>query len=255
MTPAADSTVPRRVPLRHYDPAQLIFQVRETMYERTYLRHGIEVRPGDVVLDVGANVGVAAVFFAAECHAGLVHSFEPISPLYQLLCENTAHYTACVAHNFGVADTSRRDVITYYPDAAAMSSLYASPLEDAALVKKCLRNNGVSEEEAARAVAGKYHFVELDCDFLTLSECAHNLALDQVDLLKIDVEKAELDVLRGIGEGQWSTIKQIVAEVHDERGRLAELAALLERRCFDVEVEQDQVMRGTNLYMVFARRP
>jgi hypothetical protein len=59
--------------LRHHDPQQLWFQLNEIVRERVYLRHGVSVREA-VVLDVGANVGVAAAFFAAECRAGLVHS-------------------------------------------------------------------------------------------------------------------------------------------------------------------------------------
>ena len=224
------------------------------MHERTYLRYGIEVRAGDVVLDVGANVGVAAVFFAAECNAGLVHSFEPIAPLYQLLRQNTAEYAACVAHLCGISDASRRAVIAYYPDSAAMSSLYANPIEDAALVRRCVLNSGASEEMASDAVEGRFEYIEMDCELRTLSEVSRELALDQIDLLKIDVERAELDVLRGIGDAQWPGIKQVVAEVHDEQGRLHEAAALLEQRGFHVTVTQDDVMRETSLHMIFARR-
>ena len=37
--------------------------------------------------------------------------------------------------------------------------------------------------------------------------------VQQIDLLKVDVEGAELDVLQGIGASQWAAIKQVVAEV------------------------------------------
>ena len=55
--------------LRHPDPPQLWYQLDEIVESRIYLRHGIEVSEGDVVFDVGANVGVAAAFFAEECGA------------------------------------------------------------------------------------------------------------------------------------------------------------------------------------------
>jgi hypothetical protein len=38
--------------LRHPDPSQLFFQVAEIAGEQTYLRHGVSVDPGDVILDV-----------------------------------------------------------------------------------------------------------------------------------------------------------------------------------------------------------
>ena len=82
--------------LRHYDPSQLWFQLEEIVEQRTYLRHGIRVGEGDVVLDVGANVGVSAALFASECGAGVVHCFEPAAPLFELLRENVAPFPACV---------------------------------------------------------------------------------------------------------------------------------------------------------------
>src|SRR5919201_3384791 len=124
--------------LRHYDPSQLLFQLAEIVGERTYLRHGVAVRAGDVVLDVGANVGVAAVFFASECKAGLVHSFEPVPPLFELLRENLRPFPACVAHDYGLSSNAGMAPITYYPHAAAMSGLYADPNEDRARVRTYL---------------------------------------------------------------------------------------------------------------------
>jgi FkbM family methyltransferase len=43
------------------------------------------VEPGDVVLDVEANIGVTAAFFAAECGACAVHCFEPVPPVFERL--------------------------------------------------------------------------------------------------------------------------------------------------------------------------
>jgi hypothetical protein len=45
----------------------------------------VQVRPGDVVLDVGVNIGVAGAFFATECGAGVVHCFAPVGPLFEQL--------------------------------------------------------------------------------------------------------------------------------------------------------------------------
>ena len=52
--------------LDHPDPSQLLFQLKEIFDDRCYLHHGVALEPGAVVLDVGANVGVAAVFFAEQ---------------------------------------------------------------------------------------------------------------------------------------------------------------------------------------------
>jgi hypothetical protein len=104
--------------LRHTDPSQLFFQVAEIAGEQTYLRHGVHVGEGDVVLDVGANVGVAAAFFAALCGARLVHSFEPVHPVFELLQANVQRLPPCVAHEQGLSSAPGRVPITYYPRAA-----------------------------------------------------------------------------------------------------------------------------------------
>jgi 31-O-methyltransferase len=240
--------------LRHHDPSQLWFQLEEIVEQRTYLRHGVRVADGDVVLDVGANVGVAAVFFASECGAGLVHSFEPVAPLFELLRENVAPLPACVPHPYGLGSEPGRAPITYYPRAASMSGLYADPDADRALVRTVMLNYGLSAEEADKGLEGRYRAERLSCELRTLSTVLREEGLDRVDLLKIDVERAELQVLLGLGDEDWPRIKQIVVEVHDERGRGALVAHELLRRHFRIETEQEPLMRGTDVHVVYATR-
>jgi 31-O-methyltransferase len=240
--------------LDHDDRWQLHFQLVEIVGERTYLRHGVEVREGDVVLDVGANVGVAAAFFASDCRAGLVHCFEPVTPIFRLLCHNLRHFPVCVGHNFGLSSSCRRSAITYYPNADAMSGLYADPTEDRMHVRTYMLNSGMSEAEADRVLDGRYEPVTLECELRTLSSCFETESLDRVDLLKIDVEGAELDVLRGIEESDWPRIKQLVAEVHDERGRGVAMAKTLTEHRFSVTIEQDPGWSGTPMRMLYATR-
>ena len=187
----------------HYDPSQLAFQLQEVFTERAYLQHGIEIQRGDVVFDVGANVGVASVFFALECGAGAVHSFEPIGPIYDLLCQNLSGLPNCIPHDYGLAGEARRASITYYPGAAAMSGIYADPPTDRAVVRTALLNAGMSDDRAAKELAGRYRAQKLTCELRTLSDVFRELSVERVDLLKIDVEKAEMDVLDGIHEHDW----------------------------------------------------
>jgi 31-O-methyltransferase len=240
--------------LHHYDTPQLSFQLAEIAGERTYLRHGVTVEPGDVVLDVGANVGVAAAFFAAQCGAGLVHCFEPVPALAALLRENVAALPACVVHEHALSRAPGRLPLTYYPGAAAMSGLYADPRRDAALVRTVLVNSGVHPAAADERLAGAHDPIPLTCKARTLSSVLEDLGLARVDLLKIDVERAELDVLAGLAEDDWATIAQIVVEVHDEDGRCAALADALDARGFRVVREQEPLMRGTDVHMVYATR-
>lgn len=240
--------------LRHPDPSQLLFQVAEIAGDLTYLRHGIEVHEGDVVLDVGANVGVAAAFFAEQCGAATVHSFEPVAPIFEVLSANVRHLSACVLHAYGLSANATSTTITYYPGASAMSGLYAEPARDRDLVLTVLTQQGLSRPEAEAQLAGRYEPQTLTCELRTLSSFLNASGPPRVDLLKIDVERAELDVLRGIDDKDWPRIRQVAMEVHDEGGRAATVARILRERGFVVARDQELPMRGTAVAMLYARR-
>ena len=75
-----------------------------------------------------------------------------------------------------------------------------------------------------------------------------------MDLLKIDVERAELAALSGIAMSDWPKIQQVVLEVHDLAGRLAAVKGLLKEKAGLqlTAVEQDSALQGTTLYNVYA---
>ena len=81
---------------------------------------------------------------------------------------------------------------------------------------------------------------------------AHNV--ERIDLLKIDVEKSELDVLKGIDPSEWKKVDQLVIKVHDRDGSLEEVTMLLRERGFEITVEQDEWSQRTGLYNIYARR-
>ena len=226
----------------------------EIVEARTYLRHGVEVREGDIVLDVGANVGVAAAFFALECRAGAVHSFEPVGPIVEVLRENLRNIPACAVHPYGLSSTSGQGQITYYPEDWAMSGLYADPVADRATVQKAHRNLGLPERESDDLLRDSFKATVLPCELRTLSDALAIESITRVDLLKIDVEKAELDVLAGIDDGDWRLISQIAAELHLDADRTEEVVAMLEDRGFRVAVGQDPAMAGTQVHMLYAVR-
>ncbi|HEX8853769.1 MAG TPA: condensation domain-containing protein, partial [Pyrinomonadaceae bacterium] len=73
--------------------------------------------------------------------------------------------------------------------------------------------------------------------------------------LKVDVQKSELEVLRGIDESDWQKIEQVVLEVHDVDGRLRQIVSLLEAQGFRVAVEQEVMLKETGLFDVYCVRP
>jgi 31-O-methyltransferase len=241
--------------VRHRDPSQLWFQVAEIAGEQIYLSHGVRLGPRDVVLDVGANVGVAAAFFITHCGVRLVHSFEPVGPVFEMLADTVKDMPACIPHRLGMGAAPATVPITYYPAAAAMSGLYADPVRDSAVVRTALLNTGLTAEEAEERLAGQWESETLTCELTTVSAFLAEEGLERVDLLKIDVERAELDVLAGIEEQDWPKIRQVALEVHDEQGRCARIERMLTALGFSVATDQDAAMAGTSVRMLYAIRP
>jgi phthiocerol/phenolphthiocerol synthesis type-I polyketide synthase E len=96
----------------------------------------------------------------------------------------------------------------------------------------------------------------LDCELRTLSDVMSEWRVGRIDLLKIDVQKSELDVLEGIAGDDWVKIQQIVIEIHDIDGRLALVRELLDRHGYTSIVEQDDPYGNSIMYNVYAtRRP
>jgi hypothetical protein len=114
---------------------------------------------------------------------------------------------------------------------------------------------GMCPDATERALVGRFDDpMTLPCELRTPSSVLRDHAVDRIRLLKIDVERAELDVLNGIDDGHWGRIDQIVAEVHDDDGRLASVAALLTAHGFSLATEQEEAMRGTDVHLVYATR-
>lgn len=71
------------------------FLYREIFEEQTYLQHGIKLAEGNVVVDVGGNIGFFALFAAALVgSSGKVITAEPIPTLYDKLSHNVNSHRA-----------------------------------------------------------------------------------------------------------------------------------------------------------------
>jgi hypothetical protein len=93
------------------------------------------------------------------------------------------------------------------------------------------------------------------CEMRTLSQFVKDEGVERIDLLKIDVEKAEMDVLHGITVADWPKIQQVIIEVHDIDHRVdAIVALLLEHGLSELAVEQPLTLKNTNIHTIFAKR-
>ena len=90
----------------------------------------------------------------------------------------------------------------------------------------------------------------------TVSEIMQKHGLSHISLLKIDVERAELDVLAGIACSDWQAISQLVMEVHDVQNRLQQIRQLLTQVAgFSyITITQDEQLKGSTIHNIYCCR-
>ena len=249
---------------------ETVFLYEEIFERQQYFQHGIELRKGSCVLDVGANIGLFSLFVGEHFPDAKIYSFEPIDDIFRCLRLNTARYHERVkAFSYGLANREQQVKFTYYPRYSMMSRQegYSSEAADKELVKRYLKNEqqrGTRGSEGLLAHAdelltGRFDGQSRICLLRRLSDVIKEQEIDRIDLLKLDVEGSEEEVLGGLDEDDWGKIDQIVMEAHDEdkegkTGRVQLILEKLEQRGFVVVRQEDELMQGTGLYNLYARR-
>jgi FkbM family methyltransferase len=241
-----------------------------------YFERGIEVREGDTIIDVGGNVGVFMISAWQRCNRkARVFAFEPIPAIFEVLQRNAERHDPdrLKVFNIGLAQSERTATFSYFPNMTIWSSAYRdNDGRDAEME----RNKQVMESAiksgrlypALRFLPArirswmldrgleKAHQIErVECTLRTLSNIIDEEAIDCIDLLKIDVEKSELDVLMGIEDRHWPIIRQVVLEIDNHATRADTIEALLRKHGFDhIEQVQDEIQAAGDFGMIFALR-
>jgi FkbM family methyltransferase len=223
------------------------------LYQRCVSR----LLPGDCVVDVGAHVGLVSLLIADAIGGGRFVACEPAPPTFACLQRNFARYLpGGVAVNVALGAAPGAAVLTYYPHSEVMTTLHADVADDDRNIDAALASFGVSDpkERAAFARRSRSDPMKYLVRVATLAQLFVDHDLHDVGLLKIDVERAELDVLLGLDESAWHRVRNIIAEVHDIDGRLALVVSMLEGRGFAVENLQQDMYSGASTHTLIASR-
>ncbi|MFN8569280.1 MAG: amino acid adenylation domain-containing protein [Kouleothrix sp.] len=252
--------LPNAMTITHLNKNETDFLYQEIFEQQSYLQHGITLEPGACVFDVGANIGMFALFAGQHCPDATIYAFEPIPPVFEVLRTNAQLYNyTIVPLPYGLADAPRDAQFTYYEHASTMSGRYADADQERAVIRALVL---AQPSEAAldpalldAVIAERMASRQVSCTLTTVSAMIRQHGIARVDLLKIDAQKSEQDVLAGIAAHDWPKIHQLVLEVHDIDGRAAQIRAQLEQAGYLVVAEQQRAMAATPLFNLYARRP
>jgi len=263
-------TLDNGMTIAHQNKEETDALYQEIFQNRSYERGGVVIPDGDtVIIDVGANIGMFSLYVSSRNPRARVYAIEPIPDLCHKLRENLRRY-APLAEVKELAIGIKQDVeeFTFYSKMSVLSSMskFASLSDDQLLLKTLLDNQlvrgnlDVAEllDHATELVNWRLQPSKLQCPVISLGQLISEEGIQRVGLLKIDVQRAEFDVLNGINRDLWTRIDQIIIEVHDNSpnnspGNVDLARRFLQRRGYRVQIEQDITLADTdrfNLYCV-----
>lgn len=151
-----------------------------------------------VIVDAGANIGLAAIFFAEKYPNATIISIEPEENNFNLLKQNTKNYSNVVALHAALWDK----------------------IEEIDLLETGLDNWGfmTAEESNHNNITTpkiqKKHTVKT----VTIESLLKDYNISMIDILKIDIEGAEKEVFQN--HSVWvNNVRSIIVELHERMKR------------------------------------
>jgi FkbM family methyltransferase len=206
-------------------PGALIVPLyKEIWYRDDYRLRADPLPRGATVIDIGANIGMFALYAAAEWGAARVYAYEPFADSFALLRRN--------------AERNRMDAIIPVPLAiAGQAGSRALHMQGRHGVHSLFGDSGAA--------------VHIDC--ITLADAFARDRIERCDFLKLDCEGAEYEILLATPAEIFGRIGRVALEYHDwmTAHHHDELRALLEQHGFTV-ASRDHTSSRTGY--LFAKR-
>ena len=182
--------------------------------------------PGDidamVVLDIGANIGIASTYLSRRFPQAKIFAFEPVPSNFGLLTKNIE------------ALGNVRPIMKALGAKDGSFEMFVSDTES--------NLGGYSFHEAGSNVGRR-----IRVEVREARSMMRELGIESADVIKIDTEGAEYDIVTNLGRDFLGNVKWIYGELHGNRD--FDLLAFLSEQ-FDVGVKRTM---GKRLFMFQAR--
>ncbi len=249
----------------HLNEYETDFLYKELFVDRVYLKNGIQLTGASVVVDIGANIGLFAVFLQEQFPGCKIVLVEPSPVLCEIIRANTNAFADQVqVVQKGISNARKEADFTFYAGYSILSGFKADAAKDAQFLRggiksqlSRLRLSPEREEEfIASLMEGKLSDPQcFKAELISLDDLITAQDLQRIDLLKIDAEGCEMEILMGVGASNWPKIKQLVMEVHDAEGcMLGKIVELIEAHGFKTLVEQEANFKETGICNLYASR-
>lgn len=211
--PGKDFTFCFRDGHRYTVPKKMIGPFRECFFDDQYLQKfdtgSFSKKP--LIIDIGANVGYAALYFFRKFPLATVHSFEPMPFLQTMLHKHKQQFLQYdwEIHPYGLwkEEGELELFTTSTDDFTSVSGVMKFPDSDKTLKVKVRQ----------------------------LDQFIHEHTIDRIDMLKLDCEGAEYEILFTLSDEGYNKVQRIAMETHvTEEHHTEELVDFLRKKGFTV---------------------
>lgn len=164
-------------------------------YATKIFKGGINIEDG-IVLDIGANIGNHSIYFAKECHAKKIISFEPVLETFNILKKNIEINlldNVISPYNWGIGEKISRAVVNEY----SLTNIGATRLTEMS---------------------------EGDIEIFSIDDIDFE---DNIVLIKLDVEGDEEKVIKGALKTIEKYTPMIMLEAWDENSTICSIIKML----------------------------
>lgn len=243
---------------------------REIYEDEPYLREGLSIGPGDVVIDIGGNIGLWSLFILEQVPNIKLITVEPIPQIFEVLQENLKDYKSpkysVTLLKIGLAEKEKKAEFNFYPRVASDSTAIPFDMDQQVKYYLSMPQKGIArilpstlKSWCIRKMLRWYYSPQkVECQLKTFSQVVEELQLDHIDFVKLDAENAEREVITGIAEKHWSKIRQISMEIHTNipggNSSVEDFTKLIQSKGFSVTVDLHSRFSNVGVHMMYAKR-
>lgn len=157
---------------------------KDIFEERCYLQNGVVMPRVGGIVDAGANIGLASLFFHCEAPGVPIVAVEPAPDPFSTLKTNAERFTMnATLINASLGAQRGEAAFRYYPGNTLASSMQVDVI-DAAELEIYLRNEGLVQADGRVFMPDMTTVEECRSDVMTLSEVLDVAQMDCVGLLR-----------------------------------------------------------------------
>ncbi len=199
-----------------FDYQTIKFLFEEIFYRNEYVVSIDSTSP--IFFDCGANIGFATIFLKWLYPNSKIYSFEPDLKTFELLKINVEKNNLKNVFIYNVAVSDYDGIIDFYIDDELDGSLIMSTIKERMSKKK----------------------VTVNC--ISLVNFIENNGIEKIDFAKIDIEGAELSVLKDLNKNKKLDIfNEFIIEYHHKinghSSKLSEFLKVFEENNFEYQID------------------